>query len=348
MAKYAFVAAMGEPALTVVDVTDPTSPIYVTSILTDGLSKLAHKDGILYGIAFGNRSLTCIEASITPSVLGHISGGGPPNYLQTPWDLVVSGNYCYISVQGDDGLTIINISNPNNPTYAGGIYGTGPPNYLGSQRGIAMPDSTHCCMTGWAGIDKAFNVIDVSNPANPVIIGQDRDSAYINVDMKISGDRAYMTNNALDLSIVDISDLTNPTLLSQTALFPNGSNHLQVIGNYAYVTSWWSHTLYIVDISNPLLPFVAGSIGGAGPPNYLDLAWGVYVKSNIAYVTGLDDNSLVLIDVSDPTNPTLLGVIRGSGAPNYLYAAEDVWVLEEAPPTPLVINKSYALSREEL
>lgn len=348
MAKYAFVAATGEPALTVIDVTDPTNPIYVTSILTDGLSRLAHKDGILYGIAFGNRSLTCIEASITPSVLGYISGGGPPNYLQTPWDLVVSGENCYISVQGDDGLTIIDISNPNNPTYAGGIYGTGPPNYLGKQRGIAMLDSTRCCVTGWAGVDKAFNVIDISNPAIPVIVGQDRDFAYVTAAMKISGNRAYLVDNATELTIVDVSDPANPTLISLTTLFTNGAWALDIVGNYAYVTSWAFPGLYIVDISNPLLPFVAGSISGAGPPNYLGLAFGVHVTGNIAYVTGFNDNSLVLIDVSDPTNPTRLGEIYGIGAPNYLGGTQDVWVLEEAPPPPFEVNKSYALAREEL
>lgn len=334
MTKYAYVATL-EPALTVIDVTNPASPTFVTSILTDGLSTLAHQGGILHAIGFGADSLTCIRATAAPGVLGHISGAGGPNFLGTPHDIVVAGDYAYIAVQGDDGLTIINISNPNNPTYAGGIYGTGPPNFLGSQRALAMLDSNHLCITGWAGVDQAFNVINISNPAAPVIVGQDRDWAYINSDMVISGTRAYMTDNSTELSIADVSNPLNPSLISDTALFPNGACRVYVVGNYAYVTSWFSHALYIVDVSNPLLPFVAGSISGAGPPNYLDTAWGVYVDGNIAYVTGNTDNSLVLIDISNPIAPTLLGVIHGGGAPNYLLGASDVWVTPTAaPPVP--------------
>ncbi|GAJ21581.1 unnamed protein product, partial [marine sediment metagenome] len=127
--------------------------------------------GIIYGISLTDRSLSCIDASIAPSVLGHISGPGPPNYLDGAWEIAVRGNYCYISLQNDDGLTIVNISNPNNPIYAGGIYGAGPPNYLNTARGIDMLDDTHCCVSVWNGFDKSFSVIDISNPAIPVIVG---------------------------------------------------------------------------------------------------------------------------------------------------------------------------------
>ncbi|GAI70833.1 unnamed protein product, partial [marine sediment metagenome] len=120
---FAFVAAPGEPALTVIGVSDPTNPTYVASVATDKISKLTGKEGIIYGISLTDRSLSCIDASIAPSVLGHISGPGPPNYLDGAWEIAVRGNYCYISLQNDDGLTIVNISNPNNPIYAGGIYG---------------------------------------------------------------------------------------------------------------------------------------------------------------------------------------------------------------------------------
>ncbi len=55
---YAFVAATGEPALTVIDVSDPTSPFFVTSILTDLLSDFAYLGGVLYAVSFNNKSLT--------------------------------------------------------------------------------------------------------------------------------------------------------------------------------------------------------------------------------------------------------------------------------------------------
>ncbi|GAJ22490.1 unnamed protein product, partial [marine sediment metagenome] len=212
MAKYAFVAATGEPALTVIDVTDPTSPFFVTSILTDLLSDFAYLEGVLYAVSFNNRSLTCITADPAPSILGRISGGGAPNFLQNPRQLVPYGNYCYIAIQGDDGLTIIDISNPNNPTYAGGIYGAGAPNFLNDSRALAMLDTSHYCMTSRA--EPSFSIIDVSTPAAPVIVGQVINAAYDTQQMQISGTRAYLVNNTNDLTIVNVSDITNPTLIS--------------------------------------------------------------------------------------------------------------------------------------
>ena len=97
MARYAFVAAYSEQTLTVIDVTNPLNPAYVTSIATDRLRKLAYDGGILYGLSSSDASLSCIDASITPSVLGFISGAGPPNFLQAARFLAVRGNYCYIS-----------------------------------------------------------------------------------------------------------------------------------------------------------------------------------------------------------------------------------------------------------
>lgn len=326
MAKYAFVAAYAEQTLTVIDVTNPANPTYVASVATDKIGKLAYSKGIFHAISYTADSLSCISS--IPVVLGHISGPGLPNFLDGAWEIAVRGNYCYISVQYDDGLTIIDISNPNNPIYAGGIYGAGPPNYLNTARGIDMLDDTHCCLSVWNNTDKSFSIIDVSNPASPVIVGQTRHTDFVSIAMKISGSRAYLTNNGAGLIIVDVSDITNPTLISLTNLF-TGGNRIDVVGDYAYVTDWSDNALYIVDISNPLLPFVAGSISGPGHPNYLDLAWGIYVKSNIAYVTAYNDNSLVLINVSDPTNPTLLGEIHG--AANSLSGAEDVWVPLEDP-----------------
>jgi hypothetical protein len=35
----------------------------------------------------------------------------------------------------------------------------------------------------------------------------------------------------------------------------------------------------IIDVSNPLVPIYIGHIEGAGAPNYLDGAWGLYLLS---------------------------------------------------------------------
>jgi hypothetical protein len=69
-----------------------------------------------------------------------------------------------------------------------------------------------------------------------------------------------------------------------------------------------------------------GSITGAGAPNYLWAAVGVYVSGSYAYVASRADCALVIFDVSDPANPALKGEIHGAGAPNYLGGARGVYI----------------------
>ena len=93
-------------------------------------------------------------------------------------------------------------------------------------------------------------------------------------------------------------------------------------GNYAYVARA-AHGLFIVDISNPLIPSDAGDLDTS------DSAYGVAVSGNYAYVTDANDG-LDIIDISDPSSPTLAGTfdtssdLRGVAVRgNYAYLADN-------------------------
>jgi hypothetical protein len=74
-----------------------------------------------------------------------------------------------------------------------------------------------------------------------------------------------------------------------------------VAGNYAYVASYGSSALEIVDVANPASPFHKGSLidGGSGAP-FLDSPYGVYVSGNNAYVASYSSNALEIVDVTNP------------------------------------------------
>lgn len=96
---------------------------------------------------------------------------------------------------------------------------------------------------------------------------------------------------------------------------------------YAYVASYSDNALTIIDISNPALPAVVGSIQGAGAPPWLGGASDVFVVGNYAYVTAYLDDALTIIDVSNPALPVFSGSIQGWGAPNFLGSATGVFIV---------------------
>jgi len=87
-----------------------------------------------------------------------------------------------------------------------------------------------------------------------------------------------------------------------------------VSGDYAYVASWESNALEIVDVSNPAAPVHKGSItNGTGGAllNYPNMA---YISGNYAYVASQGINALEIVDVSNPAAPVHKGSITdGTG-----------------------------------
>ncbi|MGA2122563.1 MAG: PKD domain-containing protein, partial [Methanoregula sp.] len=117
----------------------------------------------------------------------------------------------------------------------------------------------------------------------------------------------------------------------------NGPGIVYVSGNYAYVPSYLSNALEIVNISDPAHPVHAGSIVNGTGQAHLNGAWSVYVSGNYAYVASFDGNALEIVNVSDPAHPAHKGYLAdGSGGAllnqpynvyvsgNYAYVASSV------------------------
>ena len=87
-----------------------------------------------------------------------------------------------------------------------------------------------------------------------------------------------------------------------------------VSGNYAYVASFDSNALEIVDVSNPANPVHKGSISNGAGGALLNGPVSVYVSGNYAYVASMASNALEIVDVSNPANPVHKGSIsNGAG-----------------------------------
>jgi hypothetical protein len=156
-----------------------------------------------------------------------------------------------------------------------------------------------------------LDVVDVSNPASPAIVGStNTGTAYLNVaDIKVVGKYAYVAGQSdgqSELLVFDISNPASPYLLSglPVAHSPQG---LDVEGSYWYETFYDQNSLNIYDISNPSSLSLVGtaSLVGNGTCKPQD----VTVEGTKAYVACYENSSVAVVDVSNPTSPTVEGYI---------------------------------------
>ena len=93
----------------------------------------------------------------------------------------------------------------------------------------------------------------------------------------VLGNYAYIGEGPR-LTILDVSNLANPTVVGKTLPLPDTVKDLYVAGDYAYIANEFYGGLQVVDVSNPTAPTVVGS------DETLNYAEGVAVSGDIAYV----------------------------------------------------------------
>jgi hypothetical protein len=218
---------------------------------------------------------------------------------------------------GDNGLMILNISNPLSITFTG-IYDTD-----GYADDVAVAGN-YACISGTTYTDYGSNdyleIVDINDPSAPVRAGKyNIGSAF---DLAVAGNYAYVAAGDSGLKIVDISDSSSPKL-GGIQKIPNIVNNVAVAGKYVYVTTYKDEydVLEIIDISNPSSPKLVG-ICDTG--NYRE---DIAVSGNYAYVIG--DNGIVILDISNQESPrpagsyvTAVGAEDVAVADNYVYIAD--------------------------
>jgi len=180
-----------------------------------------------------------------------------------------------------------------------------------------------------------LKIIDVSNKANPIVIGNTATKLYAR-GITVIGDYAYVVDSMGGLNIIDVTNKTSPILVGRAALTEYVNDvtassllvrssasteyaiGITVIDNYAYVAGYCDG-LKIIDVSNKTLPIVVGNAA-------THEAWGVTVVGNYAYVADFA-GGLKIIDVSNKAIPNLVGESPGnilgvSVVGDYAYVAD--------------------------
>ncbi len=183
----------------------------------------------------------------------------------------------------------------------------------------------------------ALEVIDISNPANPVHAASLKNPGVISepFGLTMSGNNVFIADEGYNTIIVaDVSNPTSPLLIGSLADGSGGAvlsapGPVFVSGSHLCIGSMRSNSLEIVDISVPASPkhltnFSAGSDGA-----HINLFANGYKDGNRLSVSGSlcfigNESGLEVIDVSKPYAPRHLAFT--DTLVNNVWNSQNVWV----------------------
>jgi hypothetical protein len=328
--KYAYVVSDSDDSLSIIDVSNPSSPVEVGSVHDDSLGGTATQLNGANGVAVSGKyayvasvqddalSIIDIANPAAPVEVGAIKDGVGATRLNGAEYVVVVGKYAYVTSDTDNALSIIDISNPASPVEVGTIVDGIGATQLSVPMGIAV-SGKYAYVT--SSTDSALSIIDISNSSNPVEIGTIRDSSLGGTatqllgarDVVVSGKYAYVTSTADDaLTVIDISNPSSPTQVGVitddsvggTATELDFANAITVAGKYAYVTSWNGDAVSIIDISTPSAPVEVSTFKFNRNATQLDSPAGISLSGKYVYVTANFSDALTVIEIPGIDSPS--------------------------------------------
>lgn len=252
--KYLYVTSGSQTKLVVVDWSNPRAPSVVATLTDANIDKpyaVFVRGRYAYLACNGGAALAVVDIS-TPSNPRYIAKYSSVANLDTPLDVIVSGNYAFVLSMPN--LTCINIADPTNPTYVGkvAVIAVG-----GSYRGRMAKFGKYIYVTDY-NTDQV-RIVDVSNPASMTILGTVTDATYLASvqDLAVVGDWIFAVSGRLSTSgylvIIDARDKTLPSI-HETIDLTKGAGSIAIAGKYLFIGSgynssnFWVFTPWSIDI----------------------------------------------------------------------------------------------------
>jgi hypothetical protein len=225
--------------------------------------------------------------------------------------------YCYYSEDyPSTNFVVASVSDPYNPSR------------LGNVPGISAYD---VCKSSFFVYLPGFEVIDVSQPNSPAIVGS-TPCGGMGVWTRSPYISSFVATSYGDgLAAINITDPVHPAL-DTTVAGADGSLDISVDGQRAYVAQHFAG-MKVVDVSSPARPSQLGSYDTAGQ---VPRANAVSARDSFAYLCTQTSplTDFRVIDVSNPTDPRLAatcGAHNGGEAvvvrDSLAFVAEEYWFL---------------------
>ena len=264
-------AAAGRNGLQVIDMSKPANLREVGSFQSQRHAFCIATDG-RYAYLGAHEGLHILDISnpFQPKQIGFFQE--PGGFI----DMVIKGKAAYIA--NEFGLLAVDISDPFDPKKLGFISLIEWP--LSNAWGLDVSGTVACVVGGLSGLQ----IIDVSNPKNPRLIGRFKHIGYVN-DVAMAQAFAF-TVGGDGLTAFDISNPRQPKKLGVLDL-PGIGEEISVESKIAYVSAGGGG-LIMVDVSNPRTPTWAGSYN---TPGYAE---NVHLKDGFIYVADQDGGVQIL------------------------------------------------------
>jgi hypothetical protein len=162
-------------------------------------------------------------------------------------------------------------------------------------RGVEVVGN-HVFVTTAIGYDGSLVILDATNPADLQRVGD----VYVPdpKGLEVAGSYAYIASGGWDLAVVDIVDLSSPTVVTYLYL-PGNAVDVSLSGSLAIVATGYDG-IRTVDVTSPSAPVEVGSLDLGQYSHAVDVV-GLY-----AYVA-TDSDGLTIINIGDPAHPLVAG-----------------------------------------
>ncbi|MGA2092408.1 MAG: hypothetical protein ABSH16_03235 [Sedimentisphaerales bacterium] len=291
--NFAYVAD-GEECLRVVDISNPNQPVIIASCKPNDGYIFAHHIAIANSIAY----LT--DEEFKKLYIIDISQPSNPTLLTTYYSqydthgITIRDNYVYLA-NSVAGLTIIDVSNPNEPnTIAvcdtpGWAYGVA----LSGDNAIVSDAISDNSYFGWV------NLIDIYNPCHPFLLSSYQTGRY-SYRVAVQDNFAYVVNRERGFDVIDFSAPFDLSLKGRF-IMSHAARGVNITGSIACLVDEYTGTSFF-DISNPSAP---ACFGGYDPyPDYG--GWEEYTPFGVSSVI-TEENAFIgwgsMVDKLQITNP---------------------------------------------
>ena len=293
---YAAVAALRDNGVQILNVTDPSNIIaagHITdtpSLELEGAADITTfvSDGHTYAAVAANidNGVQILDVTNPPNIIvaGNITGAGTSTDSLELWGargiaIFESGGHKYAAVAAysDNGVQILNVTDPSNITAAGSITDTSNLELAGATSITTFKSGGHTYAAVAAHIDDGVQILDVTNPPNIIAAGHIVNTPSLNL------------NGAQDITT-----------------FKSGGH------TYAAVAAYSDNGVQILDVTNLPNIIAAGNIAGNGTDtDSLELwrSFGIAIfESDVhtyAAVAAAEDNGVQIIRIDIPESDTI-------------------------------------------
>ncbi len=217
-------------------------------------------------------------------------------------NVAINGNYAYCSLE--KGLIVVDISDISKPAFI---------RQVGIDSGMAFGSTISGNYLYVALWNNGLGIYDLTDPANPSLVGHINPSGYIN-DVCVSGNYAYLIDQNGRLIVIDISAPSSPQLSTITSGL-TGAFTVAIKDTIAYVG-----TVFGLATFNLASPDTAKPLSLCATPSRV---YDISISNGIAYVACYN-SGLQVIAIPHPDSMYIIGSHTARGEACGIYLADSI------------------------